>query len=172
MNQIRALAAVLHHSHTDPSWICELHHSSWQSQILNSLSEARDWTRVLIGTSWICFCCATMGTPLVPNLNRKDFNFSLLSMILTVDLSWMAFIVLRCVPSVFTLLWVCWNNFSNGICSLCVFLSYFGNSHNISTFFIFIIYVTVICNQWFLMLLLEKDYNSLKTQMMVRIFQQ
>ena len=31
----------------DPSCVCDLHHSSWQRQILNPLSEARDQTRVL-----------------------------------------------------------------------------------------------------------------------------
>ena len=32
----------------DPSCICDLYHSSWQSQILNPLSEARDPTRILM----------------------------------------------------------------------------------------------------------------------------
>ena len=40
-----------------------LHHSSWQHQILNPLSEARDQTRNLMVSSWIRFCCATTGTP-------------------------------------------------------------------------------------------------------------
>jgi len=31
----------------DPSCICNLHNSSWQHQILNPLSEARDQTRIL-----------------------------------------------------------------------------------------------------------------------------
>ena len=30
------------------SHICDLHHSSWQCQILNPLSEARDWTCILM----------------------------------------------------------------------------------------------------------------------------
>ena len=46
----------------DPSCVCELHHSSWQWWILNPLSEARDRTCNLLVPSWICFCCATMGT--------------------------------------------------------------------------------------------------------------
>ena len=37
----------------DLSRICDLHHSSWQCQILNSLREARDRTHVLMDTSWI-----------------------------------------------------------------------------------------------------------------------
>ena len=47
----------------DPSLICHLHHSSWQRQILNPLSEARDQTRNLMVPSQIHFRCAMMGTP-------------------------------------------------------------------------------------------------------------
>ena len=35
----------------DPSFICSLHHSSWQRQILNPLSKARDKTHVLMDTN-------------------------------------------------------------------------------------------------------------------------
>ena len=45
----------------DPSHICDLHHSSGQHRI--SLSEARNWTRILMDTSQIHFHCATTGTP-------------------------------------------------------------------------------------------------------------
>ena len=37
----------------DRSHVCDLHHSSWQRQILNPLSEARDQTQVLMDTSWV-----------------------------------------------------------------------------------------------------------------------
>ena len=37
----------------NPSHICDLHHSSWQRQILNPLSGARDQTCILMGTSWV-----------------------------------------------------------------------------------------------------------------------
>ena len=37
----------------DPSHICNLHHSSWQCQIFNPLSTARDGTRNLMVPSWI-----------------------------------------------------------------------------------------------------------------------
>ena len=53
----------------DPSRVCDLHHSSRQRQILNPLSEARDWTRVLIDTSWIHYSWATAGTPCPPYLD-------------------------------------------------------------------------------------------------------
>ena len=47
----------------DLSHICNLHYSSWQCQILNPLSRARDQTLILMGTSWLCFCWVTAGTP-------------------------------------------------------------------------------------------------------------
>ena len=50
----------------DLSQICDLHHSSWQCRILNSLSEARDGPFTLINTSQMCFCCASRGTPELP----------------------------------------------------------------------------------------------------------
>ena len=59
-NPVVAIAAGLHQSH---SCIGDLQHSSRQRWVPNSLSEARDRTRLLMDTSWICFCCATMGTP-------------------------------------------------------------------------------------------------------------
>ena len=43
----------------DPSHICN--HSSWQCQIFNPLSEARDQTHNLMVPSWICFHCAVNG---------------------------------------------------------------------------------------------------------------
>ena len=36
-----------------PSCVCNLHHSSWQRCILNSLSEARDQTRILMDSSQV-----------------------------------------------------------------------------------------------------------------------
>ena len=52
----------------DTSHIYNLHHSSWQLQILNSLSKARDWTHNLMVPSQICFHYAVMGTPHRPVL--------------------------------------------------------------------------------------------------------
>ena len=46
----------------DLSHICDLHHSLWQCQILNLLSEPRDWTCNLMVPSQIHFCWAMMGT--------------------------------------------------------------------------------------------------------------
>ena len=39
----------------DPSCVCDLHCSSWQRQILNPLSKARDQTHNLMDTSQVCF---------------------------------------------------------------------------------------------------------------------
>ena len=47
----------------DLSFICNLHHSTWQCQILNTLSEAKDRTPILMDTSWVHYCWPTMGTP-------------------------------------------------------------------------------------------------------------
>ena len=47
----------------DQSHVCDLHHSSRQQGIPDPLSEASDWTRILIDTSRICFHCAKKGTP-------------------------------------------------------------------------------------------------------------
>ena len=52
--QLLAYAAAI--ATQDPSHVCELHHSSQQCGILNTLNEARDRTRILVDTSWICFC--------------------------------------------------------------------------------------------------------------------
>ena len=45
----------------DSSRVCDVYHSSQQRRIPDPLSEARDWTRILVDTSWICFCCSRMG---------------------------------------------------------------------------------------------------------------
>ena len=47
----------------DPSHICHLHHILQQCRILNPLNEARDQTCILMDTSWVSYCCATMQTP-------------------------------------------------------------------------------------------------------------
>ena len=67
MGPIGATAASLYQSHSNAGSELHLHptHSSWQCQILNLMSEARDQTHNLLITSWIHFCCAMIGTPLL-----------------------------------------------------------------------------------------------------------
>ena len=62
---IRAVAASLHQSHSNArSKLCLWPTpSSWQSQILNPLSDARDQTRHLMVPSQIRFHCAMTVTP-------------------------------------------------------------------------------------------------------------
>ena len=52
MGRIRATTASLRHSHSNAGSMSHLRptHSSWQRQILNPLSEARDWTRIPMDT--------------------------------------------------------------------------------------------------------------------------
>ena len=38
----------------DPSFVCDLHHSSWQHWILNPLSKARDQTHILTHIRFVC----------------------------------------------------------------------------------------------------------------------
>ena len=40
----------------DPSFSCDLHHSSWQHPILNPLSGAQDQTCNFVDASCVCFC--------------------------------------------------------------------------------------------------------------------
>ena len=47
----------------DPSHVCNLYHSSQQCQVLNTLSEDRDRTGILMHTSWVPYHWTTSGTP-------------------------------------------------------------------------------------------------------------
>ena len=50
-SELQMLAYITATARPDPSRICNLHHSSWQCQILNPLSKARDRTCILMNTS-------------------------------------------------------------------------------------------------------------------------
>ena len=62
-SELQMLAIATATAMQDLSRVCDLHHSSWPCWILNPLSEVRDGTLILVDTSWVCFCRATMGTP-------------------------------------------------------------------------------------------------------------
>ena len=70
--QVEAVAAGLPTATAmwDLSCVFDLHHSSWQHQITNPLSKARDQTHILTDTSQIHFCCATMVIPSTHFLNK------------------------------------------------------------------------------------------------------
>ena len=58
--QLLATATVM----PDLSYVCDLHNSSQQHQILNPLSEARDQTLILVDTIQVHYHWATVGTPI------------------------------------------------------------------------------------------------------------
>ena len=60
--ELQLLAYTIATAIPDLSGICDLHHSSWQCQILNPLSKARDGTHNLMVPSQIHFHCAMLGT--------------------------------------------------------------------------------------------------------------
>ena len=58
----------------DLSHICDLHHSSQQCQTFNPPDEARDQTRILMDTSWVCNLLSHNGNSLslpVCNMDRS-----------------------------------------------------------------------------------------------------
>ena len=61
----------------DLSHVCDLHHSSWQHQILNSLSEARDRTCILMDTSQVLKALNHNGNSFVAILLLLFFVFFL-----------------------------------------------------------------------------------------------
>ena len=74
-SELQLLACATATATSDPSHVCDLHHSPWQRQILNPLIKARDQTCDLMDTSQICLHWATMRTPVTDFFNE----FSLLS---------------------------------------------------------------------------------------------
>ena len=73
-SELQLLAYTTATATWDPSWVCNLHHSSWQCWILNPLSKARDRTYILIDTSRIHFHCATSRTPDHPFKNSSELR--------------------------------------------------------------------------------------------------
>ena len=59
----------------DLGLICDPHHSSWQHQILNLLSKARDQTCIFMDTSLVHYHWATTETPFFIIFNVKWVNF-------------------------------------------------------------------------------------------------
>ena len=59
-SELQPLACTTTTAMPEPSCIWDLHHSSWQCQIPNLLSEARNQTCILMDTSQIYFCNPTI----------------------------------------------------------------------------------------------------------------
>ena len=62
--ELQLLTCAIATATRDLTCVCELHHSSLQCLIPDPLGEARDQTHIIVDTSQIRFCCATMGTPM------------------------------------------------------------------------------------------------------------
>ena len=75
----------------DPRPVCDLHHSSWQRQLFNSLSEVMDWTFNLMVPRWIRFCCATMGTLALAVLKTTSGTFGKMALYW----NWSVFLMIR-----------------------------------------------------------------------------
>ena len=82
-SELQLLAYATATATWDPRHICDLHHSSWQCQILNPLSEARDWTCILVDTSQICLHWATTG---IPPVLFSSWHFSLPDVFLLINM--------------------------------------------------------------------------------------
>ena len=63
----------------DLSHVCDLHHSSRQHQILNSLSEARDWTCILMYTNQVPHTLCDPSIPAVQSSCRDQLLYPSLS---------------------------------------------------------------------------------------------
>ena len=64
--ELQPLAYATATATLDPNYICDLYHSLLQYQILNSLSETSDETRILMDTGQIHFYWAMAGTHRCP----------------------------------------------------------------------------------------------------------
>ena len=61
-SELQLLVVAVATATQDPSYVCDLHHSSWQCHIPYPLSQVRDRTRDLTVPSRIRFCCAMTGS--------------------------------------------------------------------------------------------------------------
>ena len=71
MGQIRAVAAGLHHSHSNARSEPRLWSRPQLHQILNPLREAGDWTHVLMDTSQVCLPLSHYRNSLLGPLKKK-----------------------------------------------------------------------------------------------------
>ena len=102
---IRAVPAGLHHSHSnvgsEPSYVYDPYHSSWQGPSLNPLSGARDGAPILLDTSWVCYRWAMTGTPQVFLNNSRHKLLQWFSALISHWITWRTFmkiLMLRLTP--------------------------------------------------------------------------
>ena len=89
----------------DPSLVWDLYHSSQQCQIHNPLRKARDWTRILMDTNWVCYHWATTGTPRI-FFFLIAWKFHIDSLIFFMNQTWLRHLILPIImcplpPSLF-----------------------------------------------------------------------
>ena len=69
-SELQLLAYSIATAMPDPSHIFDIHHKSWQHQILNPLSGARDQTCILMDTGRVCNPLGHKGNSAIAVLNR------------------------------------------------------------------------------------------------------
>ena len=69
-SELQLLACTTATATWDLSCVCDLYHSSWQHQILNTLSQARDQTHILMDTTQVCNLLSHNGN------SKKSTQFS------------------------------------------------------------------------------------------------
>ena len=69
ISELWLLAYAIATAMPDLSCVCNLHHSSWQYQILNPLRDARDQTWVFMDASQVCYPWAKTGTRILAIVN-------------------------------------------------------------------------------------------------------
>ena len=71
-SELQLLVCIIATATPDPSRICNVHDSSWQCQILNPMSGARDQTHILLDTSQVHYHWATVGTPQMGTFQQRN----------------------------------------------------------------------------------------------------
>ena len=71
-SKLQVLAYTTVTATSDLTWIFDLHHKSWQHQILNPLSNARDWTSILTDSCQVHNTLSHNGNSLFIGFLKSD----------------------------------------------------------------------------------------------------